>query len=114
MACKHLHIINSFTVSETGGSVTLNFSVPVTTVEDRDRFCMKIPCGLSVPTGYDGYIVLVTYNGSTIPLLNKYGNPAKFGELRKGCVMSGYYGATQSHVISQIPVTYNCGCSNVL
>lgn len=114
MACKHLHIINNFTVSETGGSVTLSFASPVNSLEDKERFCMKIPCSLYVPKGYDGYIVLVTYNGATIPLMNKYGNPAKFGELRKGYVMSGYYGATNSHIISQIPITYNCGCNNVL
>lgn len=114
MACKHLHIVNNFAVSETGGSVTLSFANPVNFLKDEERFCMKIPCGLSVPKGYEGYIVLVTYNGTSIPLMNKYGNPAKFGELRKGCVITGYYGETESHVISQIPMTYNCRCNNVL
>lgn len=81
---------------------------------DEERFCFKIPCGVSTVTGIDNYIVLIAYNGGTIPLWNKYGNPARFGELSKNRLYKGYYGDTTPHVISQLPITYNCGCNNVL
>lgn len=115
MACKHLHIVNSVTVSETGGSVTLNFSTPITTLENKERFCFKIPCCIYINPSYSNYIVLISYNGETLPLWNKYGNTARIGEIKKNRCIAGYYGSENTaHIISQIPVTVNTGCNNVL
>lgn len=113
MACKYLHIVSSITVNETGGNVTLNFSNPITSLEDRERFCFKIPCAVAMRNDIDGYFVLMAYNGSTIEAMNKYGNALKFGQLKKNKVCKGYYGTDSSKVIvSDLPVTYNCGCTN--
>lgn len=115
MACNKLHIVNSVTVSETGGSVTLNFSRPITLLEDKERFCFKIPCGVYISPNYENYLVLISYNGTTLPLWNKYGNVAKVKEIRKGRVNTGFYGTENTaHIISNIPISVNCGCSSVL
>lgn len=112
MSCKYIHIVNSITTGT--GTVTLNFSNPVTSATDKEKFCIKIPCGVTIPSGVSASVVNIAFDGGTIPLWNKYGNPATVSDLKKNCVMSGFYGATTSHVISKIPMTYNCGCNNVL
>lgn len=115
MACKYMHIVNSITTTTSSSSVTLNFSNSITSLTDEEKFCFKIPNGVTIPSGVDGYVVLIAYNGGTIPLWNKYGNPATVSELKKNKICKGYYGATTEHVItSALPITYNCGCSNVL
>lgn len=110
-----MHIVNSITVNAEGGNVTLNFSKPVTSLADTEKFCFKIPCGVYIPSGIDGYLVMANYNGTGIDVLNKYGNALTVGQLVKRKVIKGYYGATNSHIITnELPVTFNCGCNNVL
>lgn len=114
MSCKYLHIVSSFTVNSTNNTVTLNFSNPITSLTDEEKFCFKIPCGVTSVTGIDNYTVYISYNDTTLPLWDKYGNPATFEELSKNRCYKGFYGATVPHVISQLPVTYNCRCGCVL
>ena len=93
MACKYFHVVTTVTPDTTANTLTLNFSSPVTAV-DKDRFCFKIVT--DIPSTYDAYTVLMTVNGTAIPLWNKYGDPTP-------------------HVISSvIPQNYYCGCGNVL
>jgi len=56
----------------------------------------------------------LTVGTGTVALWDKYGNPATVSELAKCKLYKGYYGATTPHVISKLPITYNCGCNNVL
>ena len=112
MACKYFHVVTTVTPDTTANTLTLNFSSPVTAV-DKDRFCFKIVT--DIPSTYDAYTVLMTVNGTVIPLWNKYGDPATASQLSKCKVYKGYYGATTPHVISSvIPQNYYCGCGNVL
>ena len=113
MACKYLHVVNSIDTTTTANTVILNFSVAATAV-NQDRFCMKIPCCMSIPTSASTYAVQVTVNGSAIPLWDKYGNPLTASELSSKRIYKGYYGSTTPHVIINAPMTYNCGCNNVL
>lgn len=112
MACKHLHIINTYTVPETGTVLALNFSKPYAIATDKERFCVKI-CA-SIPETYDTYTATVTIGTTAVPLWNKYGNPVTIAELKKCKVMKGYYGATSAHVIlTDIPCNYGCNCNGL-
>lgn len=114
MACKYLNVVNSMTTNATAGTLTLDFVNAVSSVTDKQKFCIKIPCSMSIPTGINGYVVQVTINGASVPVWNKYGNPLTVSDLVKGKVIGGFYGATTSHVITKLPITYNCRCNNVL
>lgn len=109
MACRHLHVVNTYTVPETGTVLALNLSVPYALAQDKERFCLKV-CA-SIPTTYDSYTATITIGTTAVALWNKYGNPLTIRELKKCKVMKGYYGATTPHVIlSDIPSNYGCGC----
>jgi len=114
MSCKYLHVVNAITVNSSASTVVLTFSKPVTSLSDEEKFCIKIPCGVAIPTGVDGYAIQITYADGVIPLWNKYGNLATVSDIANGKTYKGYYGATSSHVIAKLPITYNCGCNNVL
>lgn len=108
MACRNLHIVNSYTVPTTGTVLALNLVTPVASVVDKQRFCVKI-C-VSIPSTYDAYTATVLIGGVATPLWNKYGNPLTIAELRRGVCYPGYYGATTSHVILNAPKNVGCNC----
>lgn len=108
MACKHLHIVNTYTVPDTGTILALNFVNAVSSATDKERFCIKV-C-TSIPSTYDTYTATVIIGSTAVPLWNKYGNPLTVSELRKGCVYQGYYGATTAHVILNAPKLTGCNC----
>lgn len=112
MACCKLHVINTYTVPETGTALTLNFSNAVASATDKQRFCIKV-C-TNIPSTYSTYTANVTIGTTTVPLWDKYGNPLTISELTKCRVIKGYYGATTPHIILDAPKTYNCGCADVL
>ena len=103
--CNNISCANSITVTAT--NVVLDFA-SVVTLTDEERFdfriCQNVPStGLALP-------VLVTVNGSTIPLLNKYGNPITGVNLRTRKIYRGYYGASTPHVlVYNTPITC-CDC----
>lgn len=111
-----MYIVNNITVNSSGSTVVLAFSNPITSLNDKTRFCFKIPCGVVIPTGVDSYAVQITYGDGVIPLWDKYGDLATTSELKKNKVIKGYFGTgTSNHVITEsLPVVYNCGCNNVL
>jgi hypothetical protein len=113
MACKYFHVVTTVTPDTTANTLVLNFSSPAT-ANDEDRFCFKIVT--DIPSIYDTYAVLLAVNGTTtVALWDKYGNPVTASSLGKCKVYKGYYGATAPHVITPcVPITYNCGCGNVL
>lgn len=114
MSCKYLHVVNSVDTTTAANTVILGFSAPATAT-DKDKFCIKIPCGIDIPASANAYVVRVSVNGGTEPVWNKYGNPLVASDLKKNCVLKGYFGATSPHVIlKELPRTYNCGCNNVL
>lgn len=108
MACKHLHVINNYTVTEGSAMATLSFTKPVTVVENQHRFCIKV-C-VDIPEIYSGYTTQILVNGSGVPLWDKYGNPLTVSELRKGIVFQGYYGSTTPHIIVNAPKKLGCNC----
>lgn len=109
MACRYLHVINTYTVPETGTVLALNFVNPVASAVDMQRFCIKL-C-TSIPSTYDAYTATVTIGTTAVPLWNKYGNPLTVGELRRGNCYQGYYGATTPHVILNAPKKVVCNCA---
>lgn len=103
--CNNILCANS--VSVTATNVVLDFTSAVT-LTDEDRFnfrlCQNIPStGATLP-------VLVTVNGSTIPLLNKYGNPIIGSELKTRRIYRGYYGANTPHVLIYNTPINCCNC----
>lgn len=109
MACKHLHIVTTYTPPETGTVLALGFSKPVNTATDKERFCIKV-C-TTIPDTYDAYTVSVPINGEATLVYNKYGNSLIVEELKKCKVMKGYYGTVPSpHILlSDVPMSCNCG-----
>lgn len=111
MSCKCLHISPSYTVNDSSTQVVFGFPSSVT-VTDKARFCWKITSSLPTQTDYNVY---VTVNGTNVPVWNKYGNPMTVAELVRNKVYRGYFGSETEHIlISNSPITYNCGCNNVL
>jgi hypothetical protein len=94
MNCNEIICANSVTVNAT--NVVIDFSETVT-LNDRERFNFRL-CQ-SIPTAGASLPVVVTVNGETIPLWNKYGNPILSSELRCKRIYRSYYGATTPHVI---------------
>ena len=112
MACKHLHIVNTYTVTTGSTMATLNFVKPITSATDKERFCIKV-C-TDIPETYDTYTTQILINDSGVPLWNKYGNPLTVADLKKCKVMKGYYGSTTPHVILvDVPCNYGCNCNGV-
>lgn len=112
MACKHLHIVNTYTVTTGSTMATLNFVKPITSATDKERFCVKV-C-VNIPEIYDTYTTQILINDSGVPLWNKYGNPLTVADLKKCKVMKGYYGSTTPHVILvDVPCNYGCNCNGV-
>lgn len=109
MACKHLHIINNYSVTEGSTMANLSFVKTVTSVTDKQRFCVKV-C-VDIPETYDTYTAQVIINGSGVPLWDKYGDPLTLSELRKGVVYQGYYGSTSEHIVLNAPKITGCGCA---
>lgn len=115
MGCKNLHIVTNYTVPQTGTILALSFSNAVTSVSDKQRFCIKV-C-TSIPSIYDTYNATVDINGTAVPLWDKYGDLLTISELKKCKVMKGYVGLVGlvNHIIlTDIPVTCNCGCPSAL
>lgn len=112
MACKYLHTVTTYITNESVPNIVLQFPVKVTAV-DKDKFCLKL--SITLPSSVSNYPVLVTVNGTNIPVLNKYGNPLTAGTLRRCRVYKGFYGASTPHIIfNSVPLTCNAGCGNVL
>lgn len=109
MACKNLHVITNYTATAGSTMLNLTFSKPVRTVTDRQRFCIKF-C-VDIPEIYEDYTVQVIINEAGVPLWDKYGNPLKVSDLRKGTVYQGYYGSTTSHIILNAPKYTGCNCA---
>lgn len=104
MSCKYYHNATSATAGT--NVVTLDFAEPAT-VTDKQRFCFRLLT--AIPTAALTYPVQLTVNGTTVPLWNKYGNPVIGGDLTQGKLVTGFYGATNPHVIgTNIPC--KCGC----
>lgn len=102
MACKCFHKITKVTVNTT--NVIFDFDTPVT-VTDKERFCFKLVT--DIPTTGATLPVLVTVNGTTIPLVNKYGDSSVGSEVPKNRCVCGYYGSTVPHIIGQFPISKN-------
>ena len=103
--CKCFHCANVVTVNAT--NVVLDFSRPVT-ISDKERFCFRL-CNYQDITS--SLPVVVTVNGTTVPLLNKFGNPVLGTDLKTRVIYRGYYGATTPHIIaSNFPYTPACSC----
>lgn len=115
MACNKLHTVNTVDTTTTSGSVILGFPVSVT-AENKDRFCLKFACGVSIPDSAASDTVFVTVNGVSVQVFDKYGNPAVASDFRKRRIYKGYFGTeTASHVImTDVPFNCNPGCNNVL
>lgn len=115
--CKYLHVVNNIETNAEGEFVTLNFSFPITSLNDTQRFCIRIPCGVQIPTGIDGYKISIPVGDNAYFMYNKYGNNLTVGELKKRKTIKGYYGSQGGgphFITADLPVTYNCGCNNVL
>lgn len=116
MACKHMHVVNNVIVNTGSSTVVLNFTVPAT-AENKDTFCFKIPCQYAIPSSAAAYTVYATINGATVPVWDKYGNPAT-GNLFRTCKgYKGYFGGTTAAphlIVPGIPFTCNTACGNIL
>lgn len=108
MACKHLHVVNNYSVTEGSTMATLSFVNPVTSFENKERVCIKL-C-TSIPETYNSYTTQILVNGSGMALYNKYGNPLTVSDLRKGIVYQGYYGSVNPHVSMNAPKNTGCNC----
>ena len=112
MACKCIHIANTYVVNDSTTNVVLQFS-NTATASDKDRFCFKVVTPL--PSANAAYKLYATVNGGSVPVLDKYGNPMLVGDIRRNRFYKGWFGAAEPHIIaSNSPVTYNSGCGNVL
>jgi hypothetical protein len=110
MGCNCFNVANGVTVSDT--NVTLTFISPVVLTDERP-FCFRL--ATMIPEAGATLPVLVTVNGTAIPLLNKYGNPVVGADLRVRRLYKGYYGATTPHVIiHNLPLYLGCGCQRGL
>jgi hypothetical protein len=99
------HRVNSITAGTS--NITLSFTTPLTVV-NREIFNFVI-C-TSLPSTTAPLPVLISVNGSTVPLLNKYGNPVYSNELRNRKPYYGYFGSqSTAHVISYSIGDCNCG-----
>lgn len=115
MACTKLHIVNSIDTTTTASTVIIDFSTPATGV-NKDRFCIKFPCCLSIPSTADTYAVQVMVNGTAVPVMDRYGNPAVASDFKKKRIYKGYFGnTTAAHVIFEnVPFVCNPYCENTL
>ena len=95
MSCKNFYRVTSVAVGTT--AVTIGFNSTVT-LENTQRFCFKV-C-TKIPAGGENLPVVMTANGQTVALWNKYGNPMIGAELRNCKCYCGYYGSTTPHVIA--------------
>ena len=112
MACKCVRIANTYVVNDSSSNVVLQFT-DNSSVPDKGRFCFKVVTDL--PSSAASYQLYATVNGSSVPVLNKFGNPMLVSDVKKCRLYKGWYGATTPHVITaNSPVTYNTGCGNVL
>lgn len=103
--CRHFHCGNSITVG--AADVTISFVDAPAGITDKELFCFRI-C-TNIPDAAAGLPVLLSINGTTVPLWNKYGNPMIGANLRRNKLYKAYYGATTPHVIAfNTPVV--CGC----
>jgi len=103
MSCKYFHPVNTITVDT---NVELGFNTSPT-VKDETRFCFRIFD--SVPTTGDALAVVISVNGSNVPVWNKYGNPMLGADLRKCKVYKGWYTSQgTAHVIIENEPQGNC------
>lgn len=116
MACKHLHVVNSIDTTTTENKVTLNFSTPVTSATNKERFCIKFPCCMKIPEAAKDYEVQVLIGGLATAVWDKYGNPLIASDIDTRKIIKGYFGdgGSADHILVNAPITYNCGCNNVL
>lgn len=103
MSCKNFYRVTSVVVSET--AVTLDFNAPVT-LTNTQRICFKV-C-TAIPAGGENLPVVMTANGATVAVWNKYGNPMLGGELKNCKCYCGLYGSTTPHVITNQPRCIGC------
>lgn len=113
MACKCIHIANTYVVNDDSTNVVLQFSNTVT-ASNKDRFCFKTVTAL--PSANATYSLYATVNGNSVPVLNKYGNPMLVSDVKVNRMYKGWYGAeSTAHIIaSNTPLTCNTGCGNEL
>ena len=93
--CCHFHCGNSITVGET--NITIAFADSPTGIADTNRFCFRI-CS-SIPASAASLPVVLTINGASVALWNRYGDPITGSGLKNRRLYKGYYGATTPHVI---------------
>lgn len=102
--CQNFYCANSVTVGTT--EVTIAFSKAVT-LANQDKVCFRL-CQ-SIPDTAAGLPVVLSINGTTVPLWNKYGNPIIGANLKTRFLYKGFYGDSTPHVIL-INTPYSCGC----
>lgn len=96
-----LHKVQTASAGET--NIVLSFSTPLS-ANNKDPFNFVI-C-TSLPSTATPVPVLITVNGTNVPLLNKFGNPVYSNEVRKRTPYYGFFGSqSTAHVIS-----HNMGC----
>lgn len=94
--CCNIHRVTSATADTT--ALTLDFN-PAVSANDMQTFnfviCTTLP-NMSAPLP-----VNITVNGTTVPLLNKFGNVVYSNAIRTRKVYRGYFGSeTTAHVIA--------------
>ena len=94
--CKHFHKSSSVTVS--GSNLVIAFTDNPTSITNEERFCFMI-CQ-DIPAAGDAMAVQLTVNGSGVQLWDRFGNPVPGCGLKKGILYKGYYGNTESGLVS--------------
>lgn len=104
--CKcYFHKVNSTSAGET--NIVLSFTNAVT-ANNKDPFNFII-C-TSLPSTATPVPVVITVNGTNVPLLNMFGNPVYSNEIRKRKAYYGYFGSQATpHVIALNLGDCNCG-----
>lgn len=111
--CRHFHFISSATI--TGGNLVLTFADSPTGLANTNRFCARFECGVTLPTGYQTLPVQAVINGTTVNVLNKYGNPMTGADLvlnSRGSICSrhcykGYIGQITSGSTTTLRLIFN-------
>lgn len=103
--CNSFYKVSSATSDTT--NLTLAFN-PAVSANDKQRFwfaiCTTLP-NLTAPLP-----VQLTVNGTTVPLLDKYGNVVYSNTLKTRKIYKGYYGSeTTAHVIA-LNTPCDCCC----
>lgn len=118
--CQNFHFVTGATVS--GTNLVLTFSDNPNGLVNTNRFCMRFSKCIVLPTNFQTLNIQAVINGTTINVLNKYGNQMTGADLiLNSCngiccryLYKGYVGQTTSGSTTTLHLIFNNAPKNTL